>query len=630
MLAGVSRVSIAEAFYAGLYAEVLARTIDGATLDVPADETAFVVGALAFVGRLEEARAVLASWRRGGAPESVAELRSRVASRFFLGVAYSRAGRHDEAEREFRQNLRAAGAHDDPLCRFYVAQGLACLRYFRGLMVSATRHVRRSLRHAIEARFQYGRLLASDLRGHALVQTGRVRAGLALLEQARDLSRSLGLHGNAGAVECALASYRARFGAVPLARAIEELEALTRRTSAEDSYSLRILQAELAQQLALAGRGDEAWAKLEALSAVPVPDGDARARARFLLACAAVARLRYGIESARTYVAEARAALGAGYDHALEADVLCAELAVADPPSRGEVAGRLAALHAVTGLSRARVYAGMFDDSAEVATALRVSEFEEDRAGARLAGVWSTGAGSLARLLRDGYLGLVPLAAGVAPEAAIIEVSTDRFVLAERGNVRVLEEAPAGAARLLREIAAGDRRQGAPSGERASERAFRGKEQLLAAVWGIARYRPDRHDALVHTAVSRLRGLLGTCGHWVESRNGAYRLATQVAFRGLDGAPAPVAVAPDLAQAAPAPLETLSEGDPALRERALLAHLGQRGASSTAEVAGVLKVSEMTAFRTIRALLERGLLTRTGKGRGTRYTALDRDEERRR
>ncbi len=110
--------------------------------------------------------------------------------------------------------------------------------------------------------------------------------------------------------------------------------------------------------------------------------------------------------------------------------------------------------------------------------------------------------------------------------------------------------------------------QSAPRAAGAAERAFRGKEQLLAAVWGIARYRPDRHDAIVYTAVSRLRGLLGTAGHWVENHEGAYRLASQVAFRGLDGAPAPVAVAPDLAQAAPAPLETLSEGDPALRERA--------------------------------------------------------------
>jgi hypothetical protein len=260
------------------------------------------------------------------------------------------------------------------------------------------------------------------------------------------------------------------------------------------------------------------------------------------------------------------------------------------------------------------VYAGIFDENAELATAVRVSEFEEDRAGARLVGVFSAGHGSLARLLREGHLGLVPQAAGVAPEAAIVEVSPDRFVLSERGNVRVLDEAPAGAARLLRAIGAGD----------GAQRVFRGKEQLVAEVWGISRYRHDRHDPIVHTAVSRLRALLGTSGHWVESHNGTYRLSPEVAFLALGGSSIPASPAPS---ASPAPPEA-AEGEPAARERALLLHLGQGGSCSTADVASALKVSEMTAFRTIRALLDRGLLTRTGKGRGTRYTVVDLGKER--
>ncbi len=132
-------------------------------------------------------------------------------------------------------------------------------------------------------------------------------------------------------------------------------------------------------------------------------------------------------------------------------------------------------------------------------------------------------------------------------------------------------------------------------------------------MWGIARYRPDRHDAIVYTAVSRLRGLLGTCGHWVESRDGAYRLAA-VAFRGLDGGPAPD------------PPEVLSAASPGPRlprrasrrrgERVLLAQLAQSGPRSTAEIATALEVSEMTAFRTIRGLLDRGLADEDWKGTG--------------
>jgi hypothetical protein len=628
--------SIADAFYAGLYADVLRRTIDAASLAISEVDAPFVVGALAFVGRIEEARVVVGSVKRGpreGAA-SVERLRALVACRFFLGVACARAGRHVEAERDFRENLRAAGAQRDPICRFYVAQGLACFRYFRGLMRQAARHVGRSLRHAIDARFQYGRLLATDMRGHALVQTGQVRAGLALLEQARDLARSLGLIGNMGAIDCALATYRARFGVVPLARAIEELDAFLARTSAEDSYSRGMMQAELAQQLALAGRSDEAWAKLDAIAAARIPDGQARAEVRFLLACSAVARLRYGDESARTYVNEARDAIAGLHDLAVEVDVLCAELVVADDEARTAIADRLRALHRATGISRAEVYAGLFDGGTRAAPAVRVAEFEEDRAGARLHGAYllARSAGpsragddpGLARLLRDGHLGLVPLVAGAPPEASIIEVSVDGFLLAERGNVRVIDEATAGAARLLREVAEGD----------GGGRRFLDKERLLSTVWGIGRYRPDRHDAIVHTAVSRLRALLGACGHWIESKNGGYRLAPHVAYRGLARVPAAVAAEPT--STPPRALldrreaEDARDGEADARERALLSHLGERGACSTTEAASALKVSEMTAFRTIRSLLDRGLLTKSGRGRGTRYAAAAGDEGRRR
>jgi hypothetical protein len=614
----VAQRSVAEAFYAGQYGEVLARTIDGRSCAYTEDETPFVVGALAFAGRVEEARAVLSSLPHAptrGRDREAASLkyaRARLASKFFLGVAYDRAGRHTEAEREFRDNLRSAGAHADPVCRFYVAQGLACLRYFRGRMILATRHVRRSLRYAIEARFQYGRLLASDLRGHALVQIGQVRAGLTLLERARDLARAMELSGNVGAIECSIAIYRARFGVVPLGRAIEELEALTRATSAEDSYSRRSVETELAKALALAGRGDEAWAKLEALSARRIPDGDDRARVRFLLSCAAVSRLRYGLGSARTYAAEARAALHDDHDLALEVELICAELVVADARSRAMLLRRLGVLHDTTGISRAAVYKAVFDEGAEAADAMRVAEFEEDRAGARLADAWSGNQGSLDKLVRDGHLGLLPIASRVSPEAAIVETATETFAIAERGKVRVVDEVPAGPARLLREI-------GSVSVE---GRAWHGKESLLATVWGITRYRPDRHDALVHTAVSRLRGLLGTAGHWIECRDGAYRLAPEVAFSSCVP-DLPVVAALELTREAPA------EGDAATREQALLGHLLASGACSTADIAAALRVSEMTAFRTLRALVERGLVTRTGKGPSTRYTAVDSEEGRR-
>jgi hypothetical protein len=307
-------------------------------------------------------------------------------------------------------------------------------------------------------------------------------------------------------------------------------------------------------------------------------------------------------------VTEARAALGNGYDLALEVDVCCTDLAVATEDERATLLRRLGELYTVTGISRAEVYGAVFGEIAEGAAAIRVSEFEEDPAGARLAGVWSGERGSLDKLIRDGHVGLIPLAAQISPEAAIVEASIEKFAVIERGNVRILDDVPTGAARLLRELAIGD----------GDARLWRPKEHLVGAVWGLSHYGPDRHDAVVHTSVSRLRALLGTAGHWIECRDGAYRLAGHVAFRGLVAPASPV----------PQRASSSSEDETAAQERALLAHLQRSGPSSTAEVASALGVSDMTAFRRMRGLLDRSLVRRTGKGPSTRYTAADSEERR--
>jgi predicted ArsR family transcriptional regulator len=60
----------------------------------------------------------------------------------------------------------------------------------------------------------------------------------------------------------------------------------------------------------------------------------------------------------------------------------------------------------------------------------------------------------------------------------------------------------------------------------------------------------------------------------------------------------------------------------------LIAYLQREGPCRTADIAAALGVSEMTAFRTLRALLARGLVFRQGKGPSTRYTAAGSEEGR--
>ena len=593
--------SLSQRFYAGNYTAIVRDCVDAGIATYADTELPFVVGALAFIGRLEEARALFSSQlRRCRRSHDVVPL---VAARFFLGVAYCRAGRIDEARREFLINARSR--HGRSLVRFYVFQGLGCLRYFTGYLRQSAKQALCALEHAFSADFPYGRLLATDLRGHALVQLGQVRNGLSLLETARTLAASLQLYGNVSALDCAIAIYRARFGVVPVRRAIIDLQELLGKSQPEDSYSERSLRIELAIQAALAGEGDTAWGLLERLGAEQVPDGgDARARIRFLLACATVARLRYGPTSMQPFVSEARALLLNRRDIALEVDVLCMELVSArDAQEIADVRAALLALHESSGIERVWLRANT--DTFSVPPG--VETLEEDRLGALYVACLHASPEIAERLITTGHWGLLPLSLGLSPGQRLMVLGR-RVVIEDHGNVSVLSDPSDGTLRFLAALA-----EGIP----------RSKEELLGLVWGVHNYRPDAHDPVIHTAVSRLRGQLGVRGHWVEATRGGYRLAAGVqvlspfepqltgslqvtACTSNDVLPGSEAVRPTLLPGRPAPDVVLSL-------------LARDGPVSSSAVASHLGVSEMTALRRLREHVERGTVSRDGKGKNTRY-----------
>jgi hypothetical protein len=598
----VENSSVEAKFYAGNYGAITRECVDAGASAPALEELPFVVGALAFSGRLEEARALFSSRTRRLAPPNDARV---VAARFFLGVAYCRAGRLDDARREFLQNARLR--RDSALARFYVFQGLGCYRYFTGRLEKAARLSLHALEQGFVADFAYGRLLATDLRGHTLVQLGQIQSGLSLLQTARTLAGSLELEGNVGALDCAIAIYRARFGVVPVREAMRELESALAQARPEDSYSQRSLRIELTVQAALAGDGNAAWGLLEELGREHVPDGgDARTRIRFLLACAAVARLRYGRASMQPFVSEARALLSTRHDIALEVDLLCMELTSTE--NAGEAArvrDELIALHRASGIERLWLR-GVRQESADgFLVSPGIETLEEDRLGALYVACLRPSRELAERLIATGHWGLLPLSLGHDPGRRLL-VFGRRLVVEDHGNVSVIPDPPEGIVRFLGALSDGE---------------LRSKEELLARIWGIGVYRPETHDPVIHTAVSRVRAQLGVRGHWIEASQGGYRLAPGVELQHLFDEPLPASSqpAPRDARATSRALERHSLLPAAEERDGVLALLETSGPASSSEVASHLKVSEMTALRRLREHVEQGTVRRDGKGKNTRY-----------
>jgi tetratricopeptide (TPR) repeat protein len=606
-------IDIPTLFYSGKHAEVIARVIDGpgqrgdsasaGPVRSPAPkDAAYGVASLACIGRLDDAMGVLGA-NHDAPPKAVAT------ARFFLAVAYLRAGNLSQAKSLAMDIITASRRNKDPENRFYAWQVLACLRFFSGSLARAAELARRALDAAFRAGSSYARVLATDLRGHAFVHLGRVHAGIELLRRARALAASGDFAGHCAAIDHALVIYEVRFGFLSVEEAVARVTSLG-ALDCQDSYSARSASIELSTVLAFAGRGTEAQALLRQVSTTFVPEGDRRLRIRFLAAAAFVASLREGRRAALRYVAEAEQELAQIQDRALAIEVLCARAWVADDSERPAiVAALLKGYRDSGGIARALVHARALSADAPIPDSTRLVGFEEDRTGALIASLREK-EGPL-KLLAERYFGLYPRSQGLEPGLRIYLLAGGMTLVEEMGDVRLVQLSARLDALLV-----------------ALSRGERKKEELLSEVWGIHKYDSERHDPVIHTALSRLRALLvrnEPRAHAINIESGAmgYRLSAGVEVRGTAKSLRDEAMLEDATEAVEFTSGQRERPPPEPPRMDRLLGLLHSVARSSRELATELELSEMTVLRELRKLVTSGLVHRTGHGRATRYQASD-------
>jgi len=597
----VGSTPIAREFFAGRYAEIVAASVDAGVAFDELD-TAFVVGALTFVGRIEEAELCLASLRmRRTTPPP----RTLVAAHFFLGVAHARGGDFETAHRLLVVGARARARDPDVWNASFVFQGLACFRYFTGRYRAAARHGLRALRAAHAVGFAYVQMLANDLRGHALAQIGQYRAGIGLLEQAKSSSERLGFGMNAYAVECSIASYVAESVARP--EALERIEALLGRR-AHDSYSKRTLLATLATQLALRGRGRDALRALDAADADALAKDTRRAKLSNVVARLHVLRWSAGALACAALLAQSGELVDEG-DIALRAELLGFEAYVAQ--SLGQSARREAAIRSLEALLRATEHHRARAALEQLgAISLRQRAFPEDELTPLLQAVTAGERSLLPKLLALGLFGPIPELLGFAPgKRIIVLVSEDAVLLEDLGDIQVRGNPPRWFATLMRLLGKG----------------VASKQAIVSALWGLRAYRPERHDSLIRTTIHRFRALLAPHGDWIfVAESGGYGCSAEIQVLGVNventeigelETPLPDGEAPELS-VAPAAHRVPSTETVADRVLELLAN-GDR--FSVRDVARSLGISESTALRALRGLVASKRAARSGYARATRY-----------
>src|SRR5437763_933405 len=123
--------TLAQLFYRGNYEEVLKRSTDKPDYKpTPVDITP-IVGAMTFLGRLEEAEHFIERHAKKMNREN------ECASGFFLAIALCRQSQYDRAQTLFIRNLRLSRKSRNQTLVFYALQGTAFYRFFCGRYANA-------------------------------------------------------------------------------------------------------------------------------------------------------------------------------------------------------------------------------------------------------------------------------------------------------------------------------------------------------------------------------------------------------------------------------------------------------------------------------------------------------------
>ena len=581
-----------------------------------------LIGALVFPGRLNEALVRWQQLRDECGEEEV------IACRFFLGVGYGRISGYDQARGYFVDNLRRLhrGAPLSHLAAFYVYQGAAFYYLIRCRYRNAHAMAQRAFAMAVRANDIFGKVLAWDLQGHALLETGELARGLSLLEEAAEIAGELGNGGIVKALRVTLVQNRARAGMNP-ADDLARIDGVLDGELPEDNYSAAVLLLEKARQLTLRGQVTASGRILEEAVAVIIASGHQRHQVRLALGRAWNALLQgRGREGLRA-IREAARLIDPEVDRGLEIRMLDLQyrLREAEGQADEETRQRIIRLTRLSGsgksgriLSRRGYEVGPLSRRGEDP----LGDLLDDSSGGRL-----QGGDRFAPVVESGYLILFHQILAIPPgeRCLYFDLLPGSLIIFDRGDVRLL---PRGMTRTIRAVF------------RALSQGSRTREDLIREIWGYE-YHPLRHDQTVFSTISRMRSLLAECSAWLVAGEQGYYMDKGIRMRfhshvqgeaGQEEQPGRPAVRPveDVVEVvrpagdvqAPAGenlLETRFRHDINHRQLSILTWLEDHAHINVNHCVEMFETSRITATRDLSALVKLGLLHRLGKGRATTY-----------
>lgn len=604
-------------FLRGSFRDILAATIDETESVSVRNGLAYLIGALTFTGRVDDALTLFKNashWTN----EDLA------LCRFVLGIGLVRVSRY-EAGREFiLAGLLAArkkrkNADDMGVIQFYAFQGAAIYRYFQCRYLSALSLAKKAWAASFAQNFRYGQILAADLRGHCLLRTGEISAGLKSLKESERLAKAAGNGALLDNIRSSVVWYRSCYG-LDGSESIDDLRLTIRKMDPQDNFSLASAQVELGRRLSLAGNLDDSEKFLEAGARIILESGHRRQKANLLHRFAWNRLLKGKTAEAIEYLDRSDVLLDAAFD---------LQHQLANAGLRLKILSQSSALDADLAVLRKKVQELTRRTGSGIGRNILWREFGEGEPTLKgddplgdLCHHWSASENStysdLARIIDSGLFGflnyVLPYPKGT--RAIVLGLIPGELFLLDAGSAfRSSQSISAIMKSLILLLGRGKQT----------------KQELVETLWGY-RYLGLRHDPMVYALINRLRRALKNREYWLVADSGGYALAEGVSifvYETSDQVYRTSRMSDDAEEyGAGVSIPKTSTVSTGLNHRQLviLSELEQRRFINAADCVALFKVSRITAARDLGELTEQQLLTRIGRARATQYT-LNRNEK---
>ncbi|MEO5668137.1 MAG: hypothetical protein ABIR96_08760 [Bdellovibrionota bacterium] len=555
------------------------------------------IGALTFLGRLDEAEAL---FRSASPIFSDAEKSEAL---FFLVVNLARTQNWQRA-REYFRALRSLPKNRKRNA-YYRLQASAFLRYTKSQFLSAEVLATQAFSLAVSDGFLYGKVLSADLRGHALVQVDRVKDGIKSLKEASSSAKAMGASSLSQAIQVSTLLYESQFGLRSGSESLGKLRALIKKLDVADSFTRINLHFELVRSLTLAGNYVDAEKELLQVFELIYLFNNPRQETLFKLRHAELSLRRGRHHEALEKILDAKRWSGLAHNPLLKSQILGLEYKIVAALGFKE---RLALLS-----TELLDMMKSFPSSLNRRITQRLLGLESpdpapssDQIGGLLSRLGDSNREEeyITQVLEGNYLGLLSRLPGIPP-------SGDTLVWdLERGSLTVFSSTGITHAPSIRS------RQSRQLLELLAEGPFT-KEALVKKVWGYD-YHPIKHDSLLYTAIAQCRKVLGPAAHWIENRENSYGLKAGVRIQWRSKTPVVDATQVQgktpLSLAKPG-LETLNH-----RQLGCLEAWNKGVFFSVKSYQGEFSVSRNTATRDLRDMESKGLLRAVGSGPSRRYT----------